>query len=310
MIMKHWTQIHGKVEILLALLMTGLLSSLQAKVFVIGDDRTELNKFDVKQYHLNTNAIYNFNFDVELCNIIPKVPEKLKAVSKGHEIILFSILPDVNTGELWEEISLESITKDRMSFRELHDLKEHVLGMRFDKGIPSKTKFFNEYKLAVFRDGKYYVAKNCLLQFFAVRNRPLPFSNVYGTINMLQPLFSVHDMYNLYLKQYKSLADFPLESYLSRSSFDYLRDRMEYQSKKLKIYGVEAYQYWTYTDWHENMGYEFERGVDRFVYVPNKGIVGASLDFYFYFHRKDIGLDLVQFTKNIKDEKVMIAAIH
>lgn len=80
---------------------------------------------------------------------------------------------------------------------------------------------------------------------------------------------------------------------------------MEYQSKKIRIGEFEAYQYWTYTDWHENtIGYEVERGIDRFVYVPDKGIVGGSFDFY--FHRKEIGFNLVQFAKNIKEEKVML----
>lgn len=305
--MGHLAQVVKKTSLLLVLLIIGILSNIQAKVFVIEEDTAYRNRYDVKRYHLNTNSIYNFSFDIELYNIIPKISEKLKLNNQGTEIILFSILPDVKTGELWEEVSLETITKERMGFRELNDLKEHVLGMRFDKGIPSTTKFFNEYKLAVFRDGKYYIAKQCLLQFFAVRNRPSPFPNIYGTINLQQPFFSVKDMYNLYKRQYGGLADFPLESYLSQSSFDYVRDRMEYQSRKFAIQGKEAYQYWTYTDWHENkIGYEVERGIDRFVYIPDSGIVGGSFDFYFYFHRKEIGLDLVRFTKNIKEEGVIL----
>lgn len=304
--MENWAQIVRKVKLLIVLALFGIVSRSEAKVFFIGGDGAELNRFDVKQYHLNTNVIYNFTFDIELYNIIPKIPEKLMTFNKGTEIILFSVLPDIKTGQLWEETSLESIAKERVSFRELNDLKEYILGMRFDKGIPAKTKFFNEYKLAVFREGKYYVAKRCLLQFFAIRNRPFPFSNIYGTINVQQPFFSVKDMYHLYMNQYGGLSDFPLESYLSRGNFDYLRDRMEYQSKKIRIGEFEAYQYWTYTDWHENIGYESERGIDRFVYVPDKGIVGGSFDFYFYFHKKEIGLDLTQFTKNIKDEKVML----
>ncbi|MDR2283823.1 MAG: hypothetical protein LBE37_11465 [Sphingobacterium sp.] len=305
--MGHFAQIVKKLKLFIVLTLLGIISRAEAKVFLIGGEGAELNRFDVKQYCLNTNSIYNFSFDIELYNIIPKISEKLKLNNQGMEIILFSILPDVKTGGLWEEVSLGTITKERMSFRELNDLKEHVLGMRFDKGIPSTTKFFNEHKLAVFRDGKYYVAKKCLLQFFAVRNRPFPFPNIYGTINLQQPFFSVKDMYNLYKGQYGGLADFPLESYLSQSSFDYVRDRMEYQSRKFAIQGKEAYQYWTYTDWHENkIGYELERGIDRFVYIPDSGIVGGSFDFYFYFHRKEIGLDLVRFIKNIKEEGVIL----
>ncbi|WP_223583020.1 hypothetical protein [Sphingobacterium sp. GVS05A] len=86
---------------------------------------------------------------------------------------------------------------------------------------------------------------------------------------------------------------------------------MEYLfvKKKLKDNNL-AYQFWTYTNWHAHAHeYEFDRGIDRFVYLPGKGIIGGSFDFYFYFHRKKLPIKYVDFMNNIKEEKVMIADI-
>lgn len=90
--------------------------------------------------------------------------------------------------------------------------------------------------------------------------------------------------------------------------FDRLRDRKEFLSRKYLIKGAEAYQFWTYTDWHEDYrSYEYNRGIDRFVYIPGKGIIGGSYDFYFFKHRKELNLTISKFIENMLEEKVMIA---
>ncbi|MDR2283821.1 MAG: hypothetical protein LBE37_11455 [Sphingobacterium sp.] len=60
--------------------------------------------------------------------------------------------------------------------------------------------------------------------------------------------------------------------------------------------------------------HEWYRGIDRFVYVPNKGIVGGSYDFYFkdplprdYKQVARRNINMAEFKKNIYDEKIMLA---
>jgi len=45
-----------------------------------------------------------------------------------------------------------------------------------------------------------------------------------------------------------------------------------YLSKEYTITGKKAYQFWAFDEY---------RGIDRFLYIPDKGIVGGSYDFYF-----------------------------
>src|SRR5690606_39188885 len=102
---------------------------------------------------------------------------------------------------------------------------------------------------------------------------------------------------------------FPLDSYQNiYSTFDRIRDRREYLSRKFDYKGYRAYQFWTYMDWIHPMSlYYYERGIDRFVYIPEKGVVGGSFDFYFLFHHRDIKLNMTRFRENIYQERVMLA---
>jgi hypothetical protein len=70
----------------------------------------------------------------------------------------------------------------------------------------------------------------------------------------------------------------------------------------------DGYQFWTFIDWTApDSSYYIERGIDRFVYLQGKGIIGGSFDFYFYFNRKKLPIKYTDFLNNIKEEKVMIA---
>lgn len=91
--------------------------------------------------------------------------------------------------------------------------------------------------------------------------------------------------------------------------FDFLRGKRKYLLEVIRVRNEElAYQFWTYTDWYgQDPEFKINRGSDRFVYLPGKGIIGCSFDFYFYFHRKKLSIEYIDFMQNIKEEKVMIA---
>jgi len=279
----------------------------QSKYFVLRED---FPYYKTKKYELDTEDLYQVKKRIELFNIFPNSPKKntSKAPTFDQDIILFSVLPDFKSTDNWTEVKWEHIKQDTLSYHDLLHLKYKALFQIFDQCYDETTKYLNEYTLVVQKDDRYFVAKNTLLQFYAIRTRPTVFNAPFGTINILQDTFSVREMADYY-KEIRQRSNFPLESFLTTySSFDRIRDRKEFLSKKFAYKGEEAYQFWTYTDWHrKEYYYETERGIDRFVYIPEKGIVGGSFDFYFFFHRKDIDLNLVKFKENIYDEKIMLA---
>ncbi|WP_223583031.1 hypothetical protein [Sphingobacterium sp. GVS05A] len=267
---------------------------------------------------MSAKQLYGVDATVECFNILyDGYPSDKRALKKDYDqnLILFSVLPNVEGGLTWKEVAMDSIQKSIIPFGSLNRLFEaHTYSLFFEK-YDGKTKFLNDYKIIVKRNGKFYVPTFCLLQFYAIRNRSEIFTSPFGTINTYLNDLPILEMEKIYKDRYP-YSDFPLfgigESPYRLQSFDRLRDRREYLSKKIHLKNNDtAFQFWTFTNWYEHpQNYETERGIDRFVYLPGKGIIGGSFDFYFYFHRKKLPIKYVDFMNNIKEEKVMISDIY
>jgi len=287
-------------------------SRAQAKYFILED--TSVN-YQVHQVSMSAKELYGIEAKVECFNILyDGYALDKKVVKKDYDqnLILFSALPDMQGKESWKEIVLDSIQKSLIDFGALNKLFEsHTYSLFFDK-YGSKTKFLNDYKIIVKRNSKLYTPAICLLQFYAIRNRPDIFTNPFGTINTHLKSISVKQVEKIYKDRYP-YSNFPVygigECPERLESFDRIRDRREYLSKKIDLKtGETRYQFWTFTDWFQHRhNYELERGIDRFIYTAEKGIIGGSFDFYFYFHRKKLPIKYTDFLNNIKEEKVMMA---
>jgi hypothetical protein len=169
------------------------------------------------------------------------------------------------------------------------------------------------YKLLKKENGIYYAAKNCLTEFFSISNIEFPLISSYGVINISDKLVSINQMQTSFKKQFPNtqfIMDVREENFLRNMSISY--SYRNYLSKVIEIKNETAYQFWTFDGWWAQDGYNEHRGIDRFLYIPKKGIVGGSYDFYFrlkpkissnkYFTESDKKL-----WENIISEKIMIA---
>ncbi|MCC2600714.1 hypothetical protein [Sphingobacterium sp. FBM7-1] len=269
----------------------------QDRVFVLNLDSLNIQSdFDCTQYTLSTEALYPVNQKVHLYNLLPK--------SHRHrsEIIVFAVLPDFEKKSSWTEIKRTDIRE--ISYSELLNFKDRSLGITTNP--PYFTRSINQIKLAILHNGKLKVGNQTFLQFFAVRNYVDGMNRPLGTIDIGQPFISIYSFSEAFKRQYPD-DSFPMLPERISSSFEPLRMKKEFLSKKLTIEGEEAYRFWTFYDWSTADGYEIERGLDRFVYMPGRGIVGASLDFYFFFHLRHNGLTNRALIQNMWEEKVMLA---
>ncbi len=273
----------------------------QSKYFLI--DSLDSN-YKLSHHVLTTKDIYPIDHKIELFNITYNN-------SDGQNLILFSVLPDLETGQDWIETPFDQLQDSLIRFGHMQKLFEANTWSRFDKVYGEQTKYLNIYKPVVCKEGRYYVPTNCLLQFYAIRNRPKVFNNVFGTININLDEVTILEMEKIYNQTYPS-TEFPLYTLRSpvySTTMDRLRDRREYLSMKHTLAdGRIAYQFWTYLDWNKHrFQFESERGIDRFVYLPEEGIVGGSFDFYFFHHLKKTGITDLYFLDNIRKEKIMIS---
>jgi hypothetical protein len=305
-----------KCWFLLPLLLITVNSSAQVKYFIIPDQAED---YTINHYKLSTEKLYGVKKNVELFSLTFPGSETIKRNLKQYvdmdlDIVLFSVLPDLSDKSDWIEIKMDSIKSNIITHSNLIRLLSLNTFSDYEQQYRAKNKYFDEYQVIKKIDNKYFASKHCLLQFFAVRNRPSVFQNVFGTINTEQEPLTIVEMEQIFKKRYRGSIFPPYsigESPYSYSSggFDFLRDRREYLSKVINLRSDErAYQFWTYTNWHEHRHeFEIDRGIDRFVYLPGQGIIGGSFDFYFYFHRKKLPIGYADFMQNIKEEKVMIA---
>lgn len=265
--------------------------------------------YEVNRYTLNTQELYGVDETIEVYNV------------NIAGIALFSVLPDFRSESNWTEVNLADIQDGILSDRELNRM------LRFTAfSGTSRTKRM-DIQLVKKKGTSYWISNVCLLELF-IRNtyvsdiHPSIFNVQQGTINIRQTPVSISQMMEIFEQSMD--WQFPLDIRESRVSILANRDALEreYLSRTIDINGNTAYQFWTLTDWSSPAGYSYNRGVDRFIYIPNKGIVGGSYDFYFLVEF-DTGWDHIfkpkrdlrpryrktkeELWQNVIEEKVMLA---
>lgn len=290
-----------KVILSITLLISNLF--LAQEYFLLDDLKTD---FKINEYTLDTKDLYNIQKDINVFNIF---------ISKEN-ILLLSVLPDLDEkilprmderGNNWMIINYDKI-KDKVFS------KEKILSMLSDwkmNNTPEKKTF--QYKLIKKENGSYYVSKKCLTEFFSIANLEAPLVSTYGTINTSEKKVTIQQMEKSFKKQIPSqkfIMD-PRDADLSKN-IDIPYSFRNYLSKELLIKGKKAYQFWTFDGWWMQDGYDEHRGIDRFLYIPDKGIVGGSYDFYFKLKPKNSSNEYYTATNgllwnNIINEKIMIA---
>lgn len=251
----------------------------------------------IERYTLNTEELYGTDHTIEMYNVWHRIG-----------LVLISVLPDFRQDGLWEKLDTSTVSNQILSYR---DFDRAIRDKYFVPGSEKKTMGYSLIKQV---DNDFYACKNCLLEYFNIRDYPPEFHATYGTINIGQSKLTIREMKEAYKRHY-SHDWFPLDLRDKLSMGDQLLLRREYLSKELEINGEKAYQFWTFIDWNVSDGMNVQRGIDRFIYLPGKGIVGGSYDFYFAFRAKldftpmenryTISMD--QWMQNILDEKVMLA---
>jgi hypothetical protein len=246
--------------------------------------------YKIQEYTLNTNELYEVNRKLSLFNI-----------NMNNGILLITVLPDLKGNEDWIKIDINKI-KDRIITD--NGIKNFISEQFSNNSPKSKTM---KYGLIKRINNEYYVSNYCLVEYFNIREYEYPQIVKYGTINTRENPVTIKDMDDIYKKKYPK-DKFPLDVRPPINRF--MDDVIErnYLSKEYKVKNDLAYQFWTYDRWDTTDYYNTRRGIDRFIYIPQKGIIGGSYDFYFeYNNGKGPIISYKKLWDNIINEKVMIA---
>ncbi|MDX8571862.1 hypothetical protein OZ666_09230 [Elizabethkingia sp. HX QKY] len=266
------------------------------------DDFSKDPTYTITQYTLNTKELYGINKKIGVNNIIVRDKE-----GNDWGILLISTLPDITGNRDWIKVSYDSI-------------KDKIVTSPKVKNISFKnsTNSNEEYVMKTLRYGivkkignDYFIPYHCITEYFRIRTYEYPLTTSNVIININEKPVTIKEMSNFYKINFSRDKDpFPLD--MSNPVFELVGIDSDlvryYHSKNYKIKNEDAYQFWTMNAWLVRDGYNTQRGIDRFIYIPKKGIIGGSYDFYFRFNNG--GDPVVPFNKfwdNIINEKVMIA---
>ncbi len=267
-----------------------------------------LKKYDIKAYTLDTKDIYNIDKKIDIYNVfITKDIILLFSVLPSLEKELMLVSPKEISQNNWITIDIEKIIDKTLSTKQIYKLVDE---WSVDN-TPEKKAL--DYKIVKKENGIYYASKFCLTELFNISNIEFPLISSYGVINIMDKLVTIKQMQTSFKRQFPDsqfILDVREENFLRNMSVYY--NYRNYLSKIITIKKEKAYQFWTFDGWWAQDGYNEHRGIDRFLYIPKKGIVGGSYDFYFklkpkissnnYFTESDKKL-----WENIINEKIMIA---
>lgn len=295
----------------LLLCLPTFLEAQQINFFV--DMDTISDDYRMTHFHLATEELYGTSDTIEIFNILPIHKDKPRenaelALRRSRYLFVFSVLPVFGSDDNWTVYDRRPEDRQSLNYADLMKLASQSIHN-------DKTTYMPErYGILIHKGGKFYQSKISFLQVFYIRDYPNTFNIPKNVIDIDQPLLSVRKMEEVYKIEYKG-GDLPIIPDAYPRFYD--NDALErfYLSQKFAIGREEGYQFWTFVPWGKVMDdLSWYRGIDRFLYIPAKGIVGGSYDFYFkdplpkenpQIPRRNITMQ--KFKENILNEKIMLA---
>lgn len=201
-------------------------------------------------------------------------------------LILFSLLP-VNGKELWQEIDFEKVKNQLIDFTQLKSLFSEGYQIYLNSGSYNSEHIKRQdITLLINKGGKYYAGNFCLSEYFTIVDQKMVFPNLMGNvvINILSPTISVSSFESKYFEAWGYYSPNSISERNTAGATALhrpLEKPLLFRSGETEILNHKAYRFWQFTDWRIDHGINYHRGIDRFLFVPNIGIVAGSFDAFF-----------------------------
>lgn len=265
----------------------------KTKYFIVDSKSPD---YKINLVELNAKKLYGIDKNIELYNVL---------IDKNI-LVLFSVLP-VKEKDSWSEISLDKLN---------NVVGAEGLKKILDQGFQAyqKSELQNsdglkrdDIKVVINRNGTYFISNYCLTEFFKIVTQELIFPNEMGNvfINIKSPMFSVSEYESKYKHIYNEYSANALTSARATGSSSLkhpLERPLNFLSAKTPVGNYTAYKFWQFSDWRVADGTNSRRGIDRFLYIPEIGIVGGSFDFWF----SQLGISGNEIMKNYLSEDVIL----
>jgi len=278
-----------KVNILFLLLFT-YMGAFGQKLHVFQDDNiTNYHYFILNDIPANKKATIN-EVDVASNNDFGCDKKIYSAqlynvfLSPGA-LVLFTVLPTNEDGNVkWKKIDINTVRSSVFNITALDSL----YSINFKKFVQSgfrnvKLVKLNGFKVIIKRPDGYYVNESdCLTEFFYLGrfNANNGFVN-QNPINVIDTTVSPLSIAEFEM-QYKRRMDkysYNHSDFTSISQFG-LKTPILFYSHPTTINNLNCYFFWELSTWTLDIA-NIDRGIDRFIFNPEIGIIGGDYTFYF-----------------------------
>ena len=240
----------------------------QEQKYILLDSIT--SNYTVKKYTLSTLP-YKVNYEIEIYNVFSK------NYGKGLDsdfIVLFSVLPDLESKSNWEEIDFSLLQKNFLPTKKLFDRV-------YNRTYNPEAKIEDNRQLSLVKKvkDKYFVAKNCWVNEFFCTNTPSEIkvtTNNY-VIDIHQPTMPVSVLRSLYKKQFPN-QEFPLDDF-----FWIIPKHLEhiYLANVENKEGDIIYYFYLFSN-----SLRDNNTISEFAYIKERGIVAGNYYGYFFPYGK------------------------
>jgi hypothetical protein len=197
-----------------------------------------------------------------------------------NELAVFSVMPSLFVkSPAWKKINIINIKSEIITLSNLRDTmrKKFEAYPVKDRGIVDPLKYYNYILIIKKADGYYLNTTDCITEFFEItkdNDKLAPFKIDTGA-----KMISISEYESGYRRKH---AEYSSNFTSSENSYfnDDVKERAIFNlSYIFKDKGQSVYKFWLLDQWilHNS---NFRRGMDRFVFKPGVGIIGASYDFY------------------------------
>ena len=250
--------------------------------YVLVEDAVITDSFTVSEVILKRSLLTEpaIDFTIQIFNVL---------LDKEY-LAVFSVLPSLKSKDpVWNKMSLDSITSSLLRFKDIKKDMIKAFAAYNDPvakyGRVQYPTYWNYVLVKKERDGYYRTVSDCLTQFFLIENNPhhkAVSTTAYG-LNLAAPLLSIAEYESVYKRKF---SEYSVNSRWGVLEFTNFLDNSNVPFVNLsaieEFQGQKAYRFWLQDSW-KIYSNNSNRGMDRFVYVPTIGIVGASYDFYMPF---------------------------
>ncbi|QHS54492.1 hypothetical protein GWR56_02635 [Mucilaginibacter sp. 14171R-50] len=199
------------------------------------------------------------------------------------DLAVFSVMPSLfSKNPTWKKINIDTISNSMISITQLHTLMQSkfVTYPLKEKGRLDRLKYYNYILIFKKDDGYYCNTTDCFTEFLTIDDNEKEVVMPTGfKLNLKAKMLSIAEYESDYRRrhgEYSSNFFNDKNSYFNDDVKDGPRLNLsyviEYQNKK-------SYKFWLLDQFYRN-NINAERGMDRFIFQPGVGIIGAAYEFF------------------------------